>query len=86
MKNLERILKAVANRRRLSILAFLKNKSEATVGEISRHIKLSFTATSQHLSVLYKADLVDKDQRSLEVFYSLAKSQERLVKNILLEI
>ena len=86
MKQLEKILKAVANKRRIAILAFLKTKPEATVGDISRHIKLSFTATSQHLGLLYRVDLVEKDQRSLEVYYSLARNQDRLVKNLLLEL
>ena len=86
MKNLERIFKAVANRRRLAILAFLKNKHEATVGQIAEAIKLSFTATSRHLSVLRSADLIEKDQRGLEVYYSLEASPARLVKNILAEL
>ena len=52
MKELEKVLKILGNRRRLAILALLKRQSEATVGDIADSIKLSFTATSQHLAQL----------------------------------
>lgn len=71
MKEHERILKALANRRRLSIIAFLKKKNEASVSDISEQIQLSFTSTSKHLNILSRADILDKRQKGLEVFYSL---------------
>jgi ArsR family transcriptional regulator, virulence genes transcriptional regulator len=86
MKYLEKILKALGNKRRLAILALLKKQKEATVGDISQVIKLSFTATSQHLAILRSVDIVERDQRSLEVYYSLGTSQSRIVKNILTEL
>jgi len=72
MKNLERQFKALANRRRLAILKYLKQNREATVGAISDNINLSFKSTSRHLSVLAAADMVDREQRSLEVYYRLS--------------
>jgi DNA-binding transcriptional ArsR family regulator len=72
MREHEKILKALANKRRLQIVKFLKEKKEANVGEIALHIKLSFKATSKHLAVLSGADIVEKEQRSLLCFYSLA--------------
>lgn len=72
MREHEKILKALANKRRLQIVKFLKEKKEANVGEISDHIKLSFKATSKHLAVLSGADIVEKEQRSLACYYSLA--------------
>ena len=63
--SLERPLKALANRRRLAILGYLKRRPEATVGEISGAIKLSFKSTSKHLAILAAADMVERDQRSL---------------------
>jgi len=86
MKYLEKILKTLGNKRRLLILTILKNQAEATVGEIADYLKLSLTATSRHLSLLRSLDLVDRDQRSLEAYYSLSKSQSRVVRNILLEL
>ena len=53
IKELERILKALANKRRLSILIYLKRHPEATVGEIASSIRLSLTSTSKHLSILH---------------------------------
>lgn len=72
MKHLEKPLKALANRRRLEIIKYLKTNREATVGDLAGHLRLSFKATSKHLAVLFGADIVDKDQRSVSVFYSLA--------------
>ncbi|MDP3974830.1 MAG: metalloregulator ArsR/SmtB family transcription factor [Candidatus Jorgensenbacteria bacterium] len=69
---LERTLKALANRRRLAILSYLKAEREAPVGEIAGAIRLSFKSTSKHLAVLFAADLVDRDQRELQMFYRLA--------------
>ena len=79
MKELERILKALANRRRLAIIKLLKNRKEASVTEIAERIRLSFKATSKHLNILSRVDLLDKEQRSLAVFYSLASDQKSFV-------
>ncbi len=65
-------MKALANRRRLAILRFLKTKKEVSVGDISEEIKLSFKATSKHLGVLSAAGIVDREQRSLQMFYHLS--------------
>ena len=69
MKEYERILKALANRRRLAIISLLKKRREATVGDIAESIKLSFTSTSKHLTMLSRVDILDKRQQGLEVFY-----------------
>ena len=82
-KKLERGLKATANRRRFNILAHLKKEKELTVGEISEHINLSFKSTSRHLSLLFAADLVEKTQRSSEVFYRLGDNLHPTVLEIL---
>lgn len=83
MRELERTLKALANRRRLTILKYLKEKKEATVGDIAHEIKLSFKSTSRHLSVLSSANILEKDQRSLQMFYYFAAAQYSVVKHIL---
>ena len=72
MKELERPLKALANRRRLAILKYLKQEREAPVGEIAGAIRLSFKATSKHLAILAAADIVEREQRSLQMFYRIA--------------
>jgi DNA-binding transcriptional ArsR family regulator len=81
-RELEKILKALANRRRLSIVKYLRNKKEANVGDIAEEIKLSFKATSKHLMVLYSAGIVEKSQRSLQMFYCLDPNLHAVVKHI----
>lgn len=83
MRKLEKILKALANRRRLAVLKFLKENKEAPVGEIAHKIDLSFKATSKHLSILLALDIVEKEQRSLQMFYKLSGGQEPAVKYII---
>ncbi|MEJ0021242.1 MAG: metalloregulator ArsR/SmtB family transcription factor [Candidatus Doudnabacteria bacterium] len=86
MKEIERIVKALANRRRLAILKCLKHQREASVGQIADQIKLSLKATSKHLNLLAHADLVDKEQRSLTVFYRLNPNQRTFVKSLINEL
>lgn len=74
LKLLEMYLKALSNKRRLLIIRFLKNKKTATVGEISREIRLSFRSTSKHLRVLFVAGLVEREQEKLKVHYRLANT------------
>lgn len=83
MKEYEKILKALANRRRLQIVKLLKDKKEANVGKIADEIKLSFKATSKHLSVLSGADIVTKEQRSLSAYYSLEQKPAKLAQTII---
>ena len=83
MKKLEKVLKVFANARRLAILAYLRQTKEASVGNIAREIKLSFKSTSRHLGVLFAADLVEKDQRSLEVYYYLSHPAKKMLALIL---
>ncbi len=83
MKELERCLKALANKRRLAIIKLLKAQKEATVGEIASAIKLSFKSTSRHLAVLKAADIVDAEQRSISNYYRLASPPPPAVKAIL---
>jgi len=81
-KELERVLKALANRRRLAIIKYLRRNKEATVGEIAEAINLSFKATSKHLGLLASADIVEKEQRSLQMWYRLSASAHSIAKYI----
>lgn len=76
MYQLERKLKALGNRRRLAILRYLKHhkEKEAWVGDIADEIKLSFKATSKHLAVLMAADILEREQRKMQVFYKIVQS------------
>jgi DNA-binding transcriptional ArsR family regulator len=79
----ERILKAVANRRRLAILKYLAKRPGAKVGDIATEIKLSFKSTSRHLSVLLSVDIVEREQVSLEMHYRLHAPFHSIIKTIL---
>jgi len=80
---MEKILKALANRRRLAILKYLKENRKASVAEIAHEIDLSFKATSKHLGILSATDIIEREQVSLQMFYSLSNKQEVSVKCII---
>ena len=82
-KELEKIMKALANKRRILILRFLKNKGKASVGNIAEEIKLSFKSTSRHLQILTKTDILDKDQVNLSMLYYLSKNPHPIVRKLL---
>jgi len=83
MKNLEKQLKALANRRRLAILKYLKKVRQAPVGEIAGEINLSVKATSKHLNILAAADILEREQRSLSVFYRLSQDPSLTAKQVI---
>lgn len=80
---MEKQYKALANRRRLAILKYLKSHPQATVGDIANEIKLHLKATSKHLRILAAADFVDREQKSLNVFYFLPDKKPEILKNTL---
>ena len=80
---LERVLKALSNKRRLAILKFIRREKEASVGDIAQAIRLSLKSTSRHLIVLFSADIVDKEQRSSEMYYKIVTPISSTVSHIL---
>jgi len=80
---LERQMKAIASRRRIQILSFLKKKHSATAGEIARALNISRQALSRHLSILKSADIVDYRKRGLFVSYRLQLSQSKEVQAVM---
>ena len=83
MKETEKILKALANRRRLAIVKYLNKTKTASVGDIREEIKLSFKATSKHLSVLYSADIVEREQIGMTMIYKLSNPLHSVLKLII---
>jgi DNA-binding transcriptional ArsR family regulator len=79
----ERVLKALANSRRLMIIRYLHAHPRASVGDIAENIKLSFRSTSKHLHILLAADVVEREQQSLVMQYSLQNPLHQLVKTAL---
>lgn len=82
-KELEKVLKALANKRRVAIIKYLKHADGVSVGEMAEKIKLSFKATSKHLIILYGANVVEKEQVGLVVFYFLPKNTHPMVTKLL---
>ena len=83
IKKLEKILKTLANKRRLAIICYLKGQKNARVGDVAKAINLSFTSTSKHLVRLFNADILEKEQKNLEMWYSLAPKQNNIVDFII---
>ena len=81
-KELEKIFKALANKRRISILKYLKSEGSASVGDIASELKLSIKATSKHLMILSHVDIVEKEQVSLTMICSLPKTNHPIVKKL----
>lgn len=80
---MEKMLKAVANKRRLMILKHLDKNGKSAVGEISRSIGLSMKATSKHMQILSSTDLVTRDQKALYVYYDLSTSAPNFISQII---
>ncbi len=79
----EKVLKALANRRRLKIIKYVARNGRATVSELAEHLNLSFKSTSKHIAVLKNADVVDSEQISLSRFYTLTRPMSSLTKEII---
>lgn len=82
-KELEKILKALANKRRIAILKFIKKSGRSSVGDVADAIKLSFKATSKHLMILANVDILEKEQISLTMLYFLPKDSHPIVFKLL---
>ncbi len=79
----EKLLKALANRRRLMIVRYLNKKAPASVGSVAEDIKLSLMATSKHLRLLLDAEVVERDQVGPYAQYRLAAPLHPVVKLLL---
>ena len=63
------LLSAIANKKRLLILAHL-SKREIAVGQLAEQVGLSQSALSQHLSKLRQYDLVTTRRDAQTIYYS----------------
>ena len=83
MRNMERTLKALANNRRLLILRHLAKVGSATVGELAGLNRIAMGSTSRHLSILKGVELIDQEQKSVEMYYHLTADGRRLLNKLL---
>lgn len=73
-----RLLKALANEKRLMLLCLLVD-GERSVGELNARVDLSQSALSQHLAVLRADGLVNTRREAQTIQYSLAPGPARRV-------
>ena len=85
-KELEKIFKPLANRRRLAILRCIIKARSLSVDEIAKQIKLSFRSTSRHLAILRQADLVEFEMVKLQRFYHMSADINVLSKYIVSQL
>lgn len=71
-----KLLKALANERRLFILCHLLD-TEMSVGEMNEHLGLSQSALSQHLALLRNDGFVSTRKEAQTVYYSLKSDEVR---------
>jgi DNA-binding transcriptional ArsR family regulator len=69
-----RLLKSLANDRRLLILCHL-SENEKSVGELERLVDLSQSALSQHLARLRRDNLVQTRREAQTIYYSIASPE-----------
>ena len=71
MKRWTVVFKALSNFNRLKIIKILSSNKRMNVGEIAKELKVSFTATSNHLIILEKLEVLEAEGASGHVFYNL---------------
>ena len=74
----EVLFKALANRRRLSILRYLKKDGEKSVSDIAEVIGVSIKSTSKHLLILLNANLVSEKKKGFYVLYKIKDDLRQL--------
>jgi len=72
VKELEPVFRALANKRRITMVQNIRKNKEICVSDIAEEIHLSFRSTSRHLAVLQKAGILEKEQRGVQMFYRIS--------------
>ncbi|MFS8137031.1 MAG: ArsR/SmtB family transcription factor [Thermomonas sp.] len=73
-----RLLKALANEKRLMLLCLLA-EGERSVSELNARLELSQSALSQHLAILRDDGLVTTRREAQSIYYGLAKGPAQRV-------
>lgn len=78
-KRIVKILRSLANPRRLQIILLLKKHRSLNVAAVAGKLDLSFRSTSKHLLNLESAGLIERKHQSREVFYLLSSEFKKLI-------
>lgn len=81
-----RLLKLIANERRLLILCLLAEAGESSVGALADAVGLSQSALSQHLAKMREEKLVAFRREAQAVFYRIADRRVARVMAVLKDI
>jgi len=81
-----RLLRLLANERRLLVLCHLVAEGEMTVGALAEAVGLSQPALSQHLALLREEGLVATRKAAQAVFYRLADPKAARVLALLRDL
>jgi DNA-binding transcriptional ArsR family regulator len=79
-RNVERVMKGVANHYRAEILSLLKNKPELSLSQISDSSKSDFRTISEHVKKMVHAGLVMKRSDGVSVRHKLTRLGEHVVQ------
>ncbi|MBT3536088.1 MAG: helix-turn-helix transcriptional regulator [Rhodospirillaceae bacterium] len=85
VRDASRILKAMANERRFTILCHLVD-GELGVGELEKLLGISQSALSQHLARLRNDGLVIPRRSAQNIYYSLHGDEARAIMRLLREL
>ena len=85
MEKAAKLLKAMANEKRLNILYYIRNE-EMNVSEIEKLVDLSQSALSQHLAILRKQQIVKTRRKSQTIYYSLKDKKTEKLLDVLEEL
>jgi ArsR family transcriptional regulator len=77
---MEIILKALADKNRLKIINFIKDKPKC-VCEIYPFLGITQNLTSHHLSALKNANLIKSEKKGRHIYYSLNKKTFYNIRN-----
>jgi DNA-binding transcriptional ArsR family regulator len=78
-KDLEIILKGIANKKRLMILEFLNKTGECDTGTIADYLKTDYKVVVPHLERLLKGGLITRRRDGLIVNYQISDLGKRIL-------
>jgi len=77
-----KLTNACGNEKRLEILRFLRHKKIANVSATARSISLSVKSTSKHMQILHNAHIIKREREGVEIYYSLNRPMNEIIKYI----
>lgn len=79
-RNIERVMKGVANHWRVEILTLLNEKPELSVTELASHVKTDFRTLAEHTRKLVNAGLIMKRHDGQSVRHKVTKLGEQVLQ------